>query len=160
MANIEPYRYEPEEILRMPKAGGGVERCYVISGFADFTFDDDEDTAAPIQWEGPEGSRINDDIWVSHNLHLIVGPEFLQVLDVSPTAAVAGFSFRDSDETDSTGIELENCRWDTVGVGEPNPNAERIRLKIQLRMCGGRRSKVTKISYHLVAVVSEPSAVG
>jgi len=132
----------------------------VISGFADFTSRDTDRTKEPLVAEGPLGSQNGDDYWRSWDLHLVVGPEFFEVIDVSPTAGIAGYSFPDSDETDSTGIELESCTWDTVGGGEANPNAERIRLKIKLRMCGGLRSVVSKISYHLVTVVSEPSVVG
>lgn len=157
MTIIEPRRYEPEEILRIPTPVGS-QRCYVISGFADFSWGENR-FGGPLGM-GPQGSDRDDETWVSHNVHLVVGAEYLEVFDVSPTVAVAGFHFRDSDETDDTGIELENCRWDTVGVGEPNTSKERIRLKIKLRMCGGTNSVVSKISYHLVALVSEASAFG
>lgn len=160
MPTVQPQKYEPEEILRIPLSGPGTQRCYVISGFADFTAGHGKESHVPWVPEGPAGDERDDYKWRSWNLHLTVGPEFFEVIDVSPTAGIAGFSFRDSDETDATGIELENCRWDTVPVGESNPGVERIRLKIKLRMCGGLRSVVSKISYHLVTVVSEPSVVG
>jgi hypothetical protein len=150
---IEPERYEEEQILEIPVNYGRI-KCYVISGFADFTTHDTERDKSPIGFTLPDGSARGDRIWVTNQIHLVIGPDFNEVVDVSPTAAIAGYAFFNSDETDSTGIELEECRWDTVPV-DGNASLERIRLKIKLRMCGGLQSTVTKISYHLVALVVE-----
>ena len=155
MAIFEPVRYETEEILSIPIAGSN--RCYVISGFADFTWGEGHVGKGPLS--NVVADRDDDDLWVTHKLHIVVGREWHDVKQVSPTAAIAGYWFHNSDETDSTGIELENCKWDTVGV-DGNTGLEKIRLKIKLRMCGGVQSSVTKISYHLVAIVTELSIVG
>jgi len=153
MATFEPIRYETEELLRIPTPSGG-NKCYVVSGFADFTWAEGG-LGGPLSMVG--GSDDDDEKWVTHNLNILVRQQWQTVIDVSPTAAIAGYWFYDSDETDSTGIELESCKWDTVGVPE-KPNVERIRLKIKLRMCGGTQSVVSKISYHLTTVVRDTAS--
>jgi hypothetical protein len=157
MAILEPFRYETEEILEIPIPSSGGDKCYVISGFADFSWGDSDESGGPIG-AGPHGESHHDEEWKSWAVHLVVGREWLNIKAVSPTAGIAGYWFKDSDETDSTGIELENCRWDTVGMGDSS--LERIRLKMRVRICGGIQSSISKISYHLVAIVTEVGAVG
>lgn len=76
---------------------------------------------------------------------MVVGPKFHQVKDVSPIVNVAGYSFRDSDETDHTGFEITSCNWDSVAEAETG--LERVRLKVRARMCGGEQSSLTILSY-------------
>lgn len=155
MSIQEPDRYEKEQILRIPM-GATADRCYVVSGFADFTTHTDP---YGVPQGHLSGTSYDEEWWASYQLYIPAGPEFNQIKDVSPTAGIAGFSFLDSDEVDAQGIELENCRWDTVG-SEENPALERVRLKIKLRLCGGVYSHVTKISYHFVVIGVQLSAVG
>jgi hypothetical protein len=154
MAIFEAVRYATEESLRIPIPGS--DRCYVISGYANYSAND---TKFGGPTSGITGSSTSDDTWVTHQLNMVVGGEWHDVKDVSPIASVAGFWFNDSDETDATGIEILSCRWDTVGV-ENNSALERIRLKVRIKMCGGGESCVTKISYHLVAIVTVLGSVG
>ena len=81
-----------------------------------------------------------------------VGPPWRSVRDVSPIVTVAGFSFKDNDSADASGTEIRSCTWDTVGLTGDQSNLERIRLKVDVRMCGGADYSVIKLAYHLVAV--------
>jgi hypothetical protein len=94
----------------------------------------------------------DDQKWVTHNVHMVVGPKWLAVRDVSPIVTVPGFQFWDSDSADASGSEILTCTWDTVGESEGQTEFERIRLKVKLRLCGGEQYWITKLAYHLVAV--------
>ena len=155
MSIQEPDRYEEEQILRIP-IGNTTDRCYVVSGFADFTTGTDP---YGVPQGHLSGTSHDEEWWATYQLYIPAGPEFAEIKDVSPIAGIAGFSFRDSDEVDSQGIELENCRWDTVS-SEEHPTLERVRLKVKLRLCGGVYSHVTKISYHFVVIGVQNSIVG
>ena len=153
---VQPDGYADEETLRIPIAGA--DRCYVVSGYADFT---------PKNPGHPLGSQIqglgtgnSDDRWVKSTIHMIVGPKVNEVIDVSPIVNVAGISFIASDETDDTGYEILSCKWDSVSLPEPEQGLKRIRLKVEIRMCGGEQSSVTMLSYHLTTLVKVFSIVG
>lgn len=154
MAIWEPTEYATEEILRIPITGK--KRCFVVSGYADFSSLGEGD--GNPAFSKIHGDPDNDNLYVTHQLHMVVGPEFHNVDDVSPIASVAGYSFMGSDETDSTGVIVENCKWDTVQGS--STSVERVRLKVKLRMCGGKKSMVSKIAYHFTVIGDIFSAVG
>jgi hypothetical protein len=153
---IEPESFAIEERLRIPIAGG--ERCWVVSGYADFSSQDEPDDGHPLY------SKLNgaglDKRWWGHTVHMVVGPKWHEVTDVSPVVNIAGISFQDSDETDHTGYEVLSCKWDTVSLPEPEQNLRRIRLKVELRMCGGEQSSISMLSYHFVAIGRQLASVG
>lgn len=156
----EPSSYATEQIVRL--ANVGRDRCYAVSGYADFSDADAHDDGHPMH--SPlhgGGSGSSDHRWFGIGpIHLVVGPKFAEVKDVSPIVNVAGFSFRDSDETDDTGFEITKCEWDAVSLPEPDNGQERVRLKIDARMCGGEQSSITILSYHFIVVGSVFSIVG
>ena len=156
---IEPDKYADEETLRIPIAGS--DRCYVVSGYADFSQSNAGTDGHPVgsQLDGL-GDGSSDHRWISHTIHLIVGPKVNEVIDVSPIVNVTGISFIGSDETDSTGYEILSCKWDAISLPEPEQGLKRIRLKVELRMCGGEQSTVTMLSYHLTTLVKVFSIVG
>jgi hypothetical protein len=147
---ITPENFETEQIMNIPVAGSGA-LCRVVSGYAnfyDFINNYGEPLGSPIK-----GDPDDDDmIWITHEIHMVVGPKWNDVRDVSPTVFVAGFDFRDSDSADRSGTEILQCTWDTVGLSEGQTNVERIRLKVKLRLSGGEGYSIIKLGYHLVAV--------
>ena len=156
---IEPESFADEEILRIPIPGS--DRCYVVSGYADFSSSDEPTDGHPLgsQIDGL-GDGSSDKRWISHTIHMVVGPKFHEIKDVSPIVNIAGISFRDSDETDDTGYEILSCKWDSISLPEPEQGLKRIRLKVEIRMCGGQQSTITMLSYHLVTIVKLYAAVG
>jgi hypothetical protein len=154
----EPTSFATEQIVRL--ANVGQDRCFAVSGYADFSDEDDVDDGHPLN--SPlhgAGTGSSDHRWFSvGSIHMVVGPKFHQVKDVSPIVNVAGYSFRDSDETDHTGFEITSCNWDSVAEAETG--LERVRLKVRARMCGGEQSSLTILSYHFIVVGTVLSAVG
>lgn len=155
---IEPESYKTEEIVRIPTSGR--ERCIAVSGYADFSKDDDPLDGHPLHSEISGGGENSDSRWFGTTVHMIVGPKWATVKDVSPVVNVAGISFLDSDETDDTGYEIMSCTWDAVQLPAPDTGSERIRLKVVIRMCGGSRSSITMLSYHLVAIGTVNAIMG
>jgi hypothetical protein len=155
MAGImTPETLEPEEMMNIPVAGSGVI-CRVVSGYANFYEKGFENVhGAPLGSEITGDVYPNDDDkkWTFYDVHMVVGPKWHDVRDVSPIVNVAGFSFMDNDSADASGIEILECKWDTVGEPEGQTQLERIRLKVKLRLCGGNGYSILKLSYHLVAV--------
>lgn len=153
MAIIEPLGYEKEERATISNQPGSV--CIAVSGYANFF--NGFSGGLPAAPENPENELVgdtqedNDLIWIPYKVHLIVGPKWSSVRDVSPIVTVAGFTFSDNDSANASGVHIDNCTWDTVGAGDPNPDFEHIRLKVSLRMCGGDGYHVTKLAYHLIA---------
>jgi hypothetical protein len=147
---ITPENFETEEIMNIPVAGSGAQ-CRVVSGYANF-YDFINNYGEPIDSPIKGDPDDDDTIWITHEVHMVVGPKWTDVRDVSPSVFVAGFSFRDSDSADRSGTEIMQCTWDTVGLSEGQTNFERIRLKVNLRLCGGEEYSIIKLGYHLVAV--------
>jgi hypothetical protein len=139
---VEPLEYAKEEILKIPIAGGAI-KCLVISGYADFT-----NSGGGSVVKGDEDDDLH---VVKYTAHLVVGPNWISVRDVSPIVTRSGFYHTDSDEADATGYQIFSCTWDTVGSGEPNPGVERIRLKVEIELRGGSSSRLSSLAYHLVA---------
>jgi hypothetical protein len=151
---VTPETLEPEEIMNIPVAGSGT-LCRVVSGYANFYDKNFQNSnGAPLGPPPLTGDELddNDEKWVSHVVHMVVGPKWRDVRDVSPIVGLAGFSFMDNDSADASGTEIQGCAWDTVGLPEEETNFEQIRLKVNLRLCGGDRYSVIKLGYHLVAV--------
>jgi len=150
---LTPSGFEKEENVDIPVAGSGV-LCRAVSGYARFYNPDFTNShGAPIIDGGLQGDPDDDDRkWVTHNVHMVVGPKWQSVRDVSPIVTVAGFQFWDSDDADASGTEILTCTWDTVGEPDGQTELQRIRLKVKLRMCGGHQYWITKLAYHLVAV--------
>ena len=134
MSIEQPIGFAKEERLSIPTEG---LQCLVISGYATF---------------GTLIGDADDDYkYVQYTAHMVVGPNWLSVRDVSPIVTRAGFNHPDSDESDMTGYQIKSCTWDTVGNPAPNQDTERIRLKINLEVGGGHFSNLTALAYHLVA---------
>ncbi|WP_131590582.1 hypothetical protein [Mycolicibacterium setense] len=163
---VTPESLETEEMMIIPVAGTGT-LCRVVSGYANFMDKDITNTyGAPIGLEPLPGDDVlqplplsgdfypedDDKTWRAYEVHMEVGPTWRSVRDVSPIVAVAGFSFRDNDSADASGTEIRSCTWDTVGLTGDQSNMERIRLKVDVRMCGGADYSIIKLAYHLVAV--------
>lgn len=151
---IEPMSFEPEEVIAIPVASSGA-LCHAISGYANFYNKDfANEFGAPLDPSitGDIYPSDEDKKWKTYNVHMVVGPKWNNVRDVSPIVTVAGFSFRDSDSADASGTEILQCKWDTVGLSEGQTELERIRLKVKLRLCGGNEYSIIKLAYHLVAV--------
>lgn len=150
---VEPRGLEKEERLFISNVPGNV--CVAVSGYANFFDEFHDESGLPIAWAGQQnmiGDLDDDDsLWIHYNAHLIVGPKWTDVRDVSPSVFVAGFTFSDPDSADSDGIHIDHCRWDTVGFEDEVPQFEKIRLKLSIRMCGGIGHTITKLGYHLVA---------
>ena len=157
---IEPFNYATEERLRIPISGS--ERCIVVSGYANFSDENDSDDGHPLNSKlHGAGTGSSDHRWFGNpTVHLIVGPKLHEIKDVSPIVNVGGWSFRDSDETDHTGFEITSCTWDSVSMPEPEQALKRVRLKIESRMCGGEQSSVTILSYHFVVIGKLFATVG
>ena len=136
---ITPVTLDAEEVMDIPVTGSGTQ-CRVVSGYANFYEKDLLNVhGAPQEW-------------VLYDVHMVVGPKWLDVRDCSPIVGIDGFSFVDNDSADASETEIVACTWDTVGLSDGQTNFERIRLKVKLRMCGGIRYSVLKLGYHLVAV--------
>ena len=151
MAIIEPSGLEKEENLDIP-VSGNVD-CRVVSGYANFVLFPVNNIGGPTPAnDAPSGSSLSDAEWEAHEVHMVVGPRWRAVRDVSPSVSIAGYKFDDSDEADDSGFHIDTCEWDTVGLPPPDTNFEKIRLKVNLRARGGRGFDVTKLSYQLVAV--------
>ena len=150
---VEPRGLEKEERLFISNTPGNV--CVAVSGYANFFDDFDPDSGLPLVYEAAQNliGDVDDDdkLWLHYNAHLIVGPKWTDVKDVSPIVFVAGFTFRDPDSADADGIHIDHCKWDTVGFEDEVPEFERIRLKVSIRMCGGIGHAITKLGYHLIA---------
>jgi hypothetical protein len=151
---ITPVTLDAEEIMNIPVGGSGTQ-CRVVSGYANFYEKDFLNVHG-----APLGSDITGDVypndddkkWTFYDVHMIVGPKWLDVRDISPIVGIDGFSFMDNDSADASGTEILECKWDTVGLSEGQTNFERIRLKVKLRLCGGEGYSILKLGYHLVAV--------
>ena len=144
-----PEDFEKEEQMTIPTPPGA--DCIALSGYASFS----EIPVNTLGGPSPsklEGDAGDDSVWVGYEVHMVVGPKWRGVRDVSPIVTVAGFSFDDSDEADDSGYQVDTCTWDTVGLSENQTEFERIRLKVNIRMRGGDGFSVTKLAYHLVAV--------
>ena len=149
---ITPETLEPE-IMDIPVATGGT-LCRVVSGYANFYEKDFTN-----HWGAPIGSPITGDVypndddkkWTSYSVHMVVGPKWRNVRDVSPIVHIAAFYFMDSDSADSSGTEILSCKWDTVGLSEGN-RLGAYPFEVRLRLCGGKGYYINKLSYHLVAV--------
>ncbi|MGV0815874.1 hypothetical protein ABQF34_28320 [Mycolicibacterium boenickei] len=163
---ITPESLETEEMMNIPVASSG-SLCRVVSGYANFMDKNITNTyGAPIGLEPLPGDDVlqplplsgdfypedDDKTWRAHEVHMEVGPTWRSVRDVSPIVTVAGFSFRDSDAANASGTEIRSCTWDTVGLTGDQSHLERIRLKVDVRMCGGAQYSITKLAYHFVAV--------
>ena len=145
-----PFGYEDEHLVDIPV---GNARCRIISGYANLFAVFHHEHHGPLGGAGtPLGSDQSDTKWVEHEVHLVVGPRWLAVREVSPIVNVAGHSFDDSDEVDDSGFHIDTCEWDTVGLAPPDDDYERIRLKLKLRWRGGLGSECTKLSYQLAAL--------
>jgi hypothetical protein len=144
---VEPTAFEKEERLQIPTPAGA--DCLVISGYAGFTVIPVNTLGGPASGE-LVGDEDDDSQWVPYTVHMVVGPKWLGVRDVSPIVTVAGYTFEDSDEADDSGYQVDTCTWDTVGLTEGQTEFERVRLKVDIRMRGGSGFSVTKLAYHLV----------
>jgi len=155
MATItEPMSFEQEEVVAIPVASSGT-LCRAISGYPNFynkDFANEHGAPLDVSITGDVYPDDDDLKWTTYNVHMVVGPKWNNVRDVSPIVSVAGFSFRDSDSADASGTEILECKWDTVGLSEGQTELERIRLKVKLRLCGGNGYSIIKLAYHLVAV--------
>jgi len=151
---ITPETLEPEEIMDIPVATSGT-LCRVVSGYANFYEKDFTN-----HWGAPIGSPITGDVypndddkkWTSYSVHMVVGPNGATCETFHRLFHIAAFYFMDFDSADSSGTEILSCKWDTVGLSEGETDLERIRLKVRLRLCGGKGYYINKLSYHLVAV--------
>ena len=151
---IEPMSFEEEQVMAIPVASSGT-LCRAISGYANFynkEFANEHGAPLDVSITGDVYPDDDDLKWTTYNVHMVVGPKWNNVRDVSPIVAVAGFSFRDSDSADASGTEIIQCKWDTVGLSEGQTELERIRLKVKLRLCGGNGYSIIKLAYHMVAV--------
>ena len=161
MGVIKPNSYADEHRLRIPIEPSN-QRCYVVSGLADFSAHDAHDDGHPM------GSKIHgfgdgssDKRWFDvEPIHMIVGPKWHEIDDASPTVSVAGISFRDSDETDDLGYEIKSIEWDAFDLPAPDEGFKRVRLKVVIRMCGGEQSTINMLSYHLTILGKLFAAVG
>ena len=148
---VEPIGLAKEEQLQIPLAGAGVE-CLVVSGYATFSpFPSDVN-----HWMG--GDEDDDAKAVPYTVHMTVGPTWLAVRDVSPIVSRAGYYHGNPDSADQGGYEINGCSWDTIGLPPPNTNLERIRLKVELSVRGGKAHRITHLAYHFVAVGTIGSA--
>ena len=90
MAGImTPETLEPEEMMNIPVAGSGVI-CRVVSGYANFYEKGFENVhGAPLGSEITGDVYPNDDDkkWTFYDVHMVVGPKWHDVRDVSPIAA-------------------------------------------------------------------------
>jgi hypothetical protein len=116
----------------------------VVSGYASF-----EPGVTPQS--AIQGDPDDDIAMVDHTIHMVVGPQWKNVRDVSPIVARAGFGHTESDEADATGYVIDSCTWQTVASPAPNTHLERIRLVVKLRLRGGGASWLTRLAYHLTA---------
>jgi hypothetical protein len=133
-AIITPATVDVEHVMTVPVARSD-KQCRVVSG-------------SVILDEKDFLNVHGDQDWVYYDVHLVVGPHWLDVQDCSPVLGIDGFSLPDHESADSSGTEILRCTWDTVGqVG-----VERIRLKASLRMRGGQWFSTLKLGYHLIAV--------
>jgi len=146
---VEPNAFEEEEQLQIPTSGSAIQ-CWVISGYASFAWTPVNNVGGPTP-DKLTGDPDDDTQWVSYTVHMVVGPKWLAVRDVSPIVTVAGYTFDNSDEADDSGYQVDTCTWDTVGLLEGQTEFERVRLKVELRMRGGSGFGITKLAYHLVA---------
>ena len=146
---VEPTSMQKEQRLKIPTSGSD---CIVISGYASF-----ETLGITSSIKGDEDSDLTA---ISYTAQVVIGPDWLDVRDVSPTVTRAGFLHNDSDEADATGYKIKNCTWDTVGSPEPNTDNEMIRLIVDLDSRGGRKSNLLSLAYHVVAIGKLAGAVG
>jgi len=141
---VEPIRLADEERLEIPLTGTGIN-CLVISGYAEFNLDANDARHSIHGDEDDDGKALH------YTAHMVVGPTWLGVRDVSPVVALAGYYHGNPDEADIGGYDIQSCTWDTVGLPPPNTNLEQIRLKVELEIRGGIQHKIQRLAYHLVA---------
>lgn len=77
---------------------------------------------------------------------MVVGPRSGSIDKVSPTVAVASYSFWNSHKADDAGVHIDRCDW--VGYQPENQNYLRVRLRVFLRVRGGDGFGITKLAYH------------
>ena len=95
----------------------------VVSGFASikdgggfFVRDDTEEDEQIFEWE----------------FHLLVGPVWRSIIQVSAHVTLAGIISHDSDDVDHSRWVLKECTWDEVDV----EGGKQIRLKVKTDMQG------------------------
>jgi len=113
--------------------------CVVMSGYA-------HATSLPEIYALPVDDTLDHDSrrW---GVHLIIGPVWRDVLQVSPMIAPAKHYNFDADEDDVQGFFLDTgCNWDEVEVN----GKKRIRLKFEMEQWG-EDSRFVGVIYHAVA---------
>lgn len=139
---VEPIGFAEEQVLQIPMS---IE-CLVISGYAEFSLNNNDVSHSIHGDEDDDGKAVH------YTVHMVVGPMWLSVRNVSPITALAGFYHGNPDEADIGGYEIQSCTWDTIGSPPPNTDQERIRLKVELEVRGGQQHKIQRLAYHLVAI--------
>src|SRR5687767_10870344 len=92
---IEPMSFEEEQVMAIPVASSGT-LCHAVSGYANFynkDFANEFGAPLDVSITGDIYPSDEDRKWTTYNVHMVVGPKWNNVRDVSPIVAVAGFSF-------------------------------------------------------------------
>jgi hypothetical protein len=134
-----PDSYATEEALRLRfqevQAAAVGPDVVVVSGYSYYT--DGKIT----------GSSSSDSTPVNYEVHLDVGPQWRNIVDVSPSVTVSRFSHFSSDTADVTGYGVESCTWEEP-TGQP---PMRIHLIAQLHIRGGPDASIRGLAYHFTA---------
>lgn len=121
----------------------------VVSGFAIATRDGTpEPEGIPLHpdFPAPWGPGTTDEVVHPMTWQIVVGPEWRNVFQVSPSVSLAGVISWDSDEVDISRWVVRTCSWDT----KQTLAGERIRLTIDVEIQGAENG-IVNLAYQLVA---------
>lgn len=155
MVIVTPEGYEIEQRVQISTVGS-VE-CWAVSGYANFysgwivNDDGDEITDHTDASHRIDGDPDNDWHFLKYEAHLIVGPKWTAIRDVSPIVSIAAWDADNPDEDDASGMFIDNCTWETTGHPDATPPFEQIELIVPMRIRGAEYS-IKKLGYQFIAI--------
>jgi hypothetical protein len=91
-------------------------------------------------------SSVDDDDIHDDEVHFLVGPEWIDVVQVSASVSPAGILSLDTDTVDHSRWVIAECVWEPATT----PGGERIRLKVKIQTQGAENGW-QNLAYQVVA---------
>jgi hypothetical protein len=76
--------------------------------------------------------NVDDDDVLDNEVHFLVGPDWIDLVQVSASVSPAGIISLDTDEVDHSRWVVAECTWEVANI----PGGERIRLKVKIQTQG------------------------
>jgi hypothetical protein len=89
---------------------------------------------------------VDDDDVVHHEVHFLVGPFWIDLVQVSASVSPGGIASLDSDEVDHSRWVVAECTWEVATF----PEGEKIRLKVKIQTQGAANGWLN-LAYQVVA---------